>query len=266
MHFVPINYSDPDFDRFDLTKFWLLIILNQDTFSYAVSHPVTHWLIYVSTGNTLSGLWEPQESPEVLGSSYQKIVVAIETNSFCLVPDAVFTPEKLLGFAAFLSVKEADVILKDQIENGQNTVIFTFPEELIRKIETRFNSPEIAFAPKGWIKTVFEARLSGQNLYLFLKENQLQVLFPDQDKIRFYNQFVCSTADEVVYFTALVANQLQLKPEETTLIISGRVEADSGQVLRLKEFFKEVVLFGTTDYKQINTLAQHQIADFLGLS
>lgn len=266
MHFVPINYSDPDFDRCDLTKFLLLIILNQDTFSYAVRNPVTQQLVGISTGNSLNQLFGQNENPEILGKSYQKTIVAIQTNSFCLVPDTVFMPENLPDYAAFLSVKEADVVLTDQIENGKNTVVFTFPEVLVEKIKTQFPSVAIQFAPKSWIKTVFAAKLSGQNLYLYIEEKSLKILFPDQENIRFYNQFDCTSTDELIYFTALVADQLKLKPEETNLILCGRVEANGESILRLQHFFKNVKLFFAADYRQQSNLPQHQIVDFLSLS
>ncbi len=266
MHFSPINYSDPDFDRCDLTKFLLLLVLNQDTFNYAIRHPVTQQLVCVSTENSLSQLFGQNENSEVLGESYQKIIVAAETKSFCLIPDAVFTHENLPDFAAFLSVKEADLVLTDQIQTRENTVIFTFPEDLVRKIAAKYPSAKIQFAPKSWIKTIFDARLSGQNLYLFLEENSLQILFSAQENIRFYNRFDCTTADEVVYFTALVADQLNLKPEETNLFLCGRIEAGSGPMLLLQGFFKDVSLFSTSGFLQKDVLQQHQIVQFLGLS
>lgn len=266
MHFIPINYSDPAFNPAFTANFELFVILNENTFSYAVRHPGTQRLVRVSTGHPVAELFEPQSNIGVFSSSYQKVVIAVETNSFCLIPNAVFSPENLPDFASFMLIKEADVILTDRMEDGENTVIFTFPEDIIRKIEVQFQTSEIEFAPKSWIKTVTEAELPRQSLYLFLEENQLQVLFTDQKKIRFYNQFSCSTTDELVYYTALIVNQLKLKPEETTLVISGRVEAESEQILRLKEFFKDITLFTTTNFKQHPVLKQHQIVKFLGLN
>lgn len=266
MHFVPINFFDPNFNPEYTADYQLIIILDSEKFSYAVRHSITNRLVRVSTDNMLNELFDPQYHAGVFTSNYQKIIVAAQTKSFCLIPDAVFTHENLPDFAAFLSVKEADVILTDQIENGQNTVIFTFPEDLTQKIATQFGTIKIQFAPKSWIKTVVDAKLSGQNLHLFLDENYLQLLFSDQENIRFYNQFSCSTADEIVYYTALVTQQLELKPEETTLIICGRAEAGSEQLLRLDEFFKAVVLFASPEFKQQDSLQQHQVVDFLSLS
>lgn len=266
MRLIPINYSDPGFNAAFTTDFQLVVVLNQNTFSYAVRHAATQTLVRISTGHPLTELFEPNDQFEAFTSSYQKVIFAAETNSFCLVPEAIFTPDNLPDFAAFLLVKEADTILTDEVENGQNKVIFTFPEELFRKIENQFPTSKIEFAPKSWIKTVIQARLYGQNLYLFLDENQLRVLLPDQENIRFYNQFSCSTTDELVYFTALVAEQLMFKPEETTLVVCGRVEEESEQVLRLRQFFKEVVLFATMGFQQRDLIKQHQVIQFLGFN
>lgn len=266
MHFVPINFSDPGFNPANTADFQLLISINHEKFSFAIQQPATKQLVYISTVQLLAELFEAKSDSSLLVSSYQKISIAIQTNSFCLIPDAVFTPENLPDFAAFLLVKEADLILTDQLSNGNNTVIYTFPEALIEKIKTEFPSAEIQFAPKSWIKTVFDAKLPGQNLYLFLEENTLQILFPEQEDVRFYNQFDCTTTDELVYFTALVATQLKLKPEETNLILCGRIGAESEPMLRLQNFFKDVTLFATSDFGQKNTLQQHQIVQFLGLN
>ncbi|RYE24201.1 MAG: DUF3822 family protein, partial [Sphingobacteriaceae bacterium] len=214
----------------------------------------------------LKELFDPQNHEKFSALNYQKVIVAADSKSFCLIPDAVFTEENLPDYAAFLSVKEADLILTDKIANGENTVIFTLPEVLVKQIEVQFSSAKIQFAPKSWIKTIFDYQPAGQNLHLFVTENTLKILFPDQQNIRFYNQFDCTTTDEIIYFTALVANQLNLKPEETSLIIYGEAEAESEPMLRLQDFFKEVNLFYASEIKQHSLLKQHQIVHFLGLS
>jgi hypothetical protein len=266
MHFVPIQYSDPDFNPAHSADFQLYITLNETFFSYAVLNPVTKEIVQLITDKPVDELFTDPNQLALLSSTFQKTTVALQSQSFCLIPNAVFTPENLLDFAAFLVVKEADVIMKDQVENGENTVIYTFQEQLIRRAEAKFKSAEIVFAPKSWIKAVFEAKIPGQNLYLYLAENQLQLLFPDQENIRFYNQFFYATLDEVVYYTALVADQLKLKPAETTLILCGNVGADSEPMLRLQAFFKEATLFTTPHYQQENNLQQHQVVQFLGLN
>ena len=266
MHFVPINFSDPGFNPAFTADFELLVIVNQQTFSYAVRHPATQRLVRVNTEIPLNELWNEEKESEPIGTAYKKVVIAVETESFCLIPNAVFTEEDLLDYTKFLVVKEADVILTDKMESGQNTVIFTFPKEVISKLTAQFQTSKIEFAPKGWIKAVMQAQLPGQNLYLFLEENRLQLLFPEGENIRFYNQFDCSTLDELVYYTALVAEQLKLKPEETTLILCGRVEEGGEQQLYLQQFFDQLSLFNSADFRQHSVLKQHQVTNFLGLN
>ncbi|WP_419803188.1 DUF3822 family protein [Mucilaginibacter sp.] len=266
MHFVPINFSGPGFNPAYTADFELVILLNTTTFSYAVRHPATHRLVRLSTGHLHNQLFDQQQNALFAASNYENVIIASDTNSFCLIPDAVFTPENLADFAVFLSVKEADLILTDQIENGKNIVILTLPENLVEQVQLKYPSAKIQFAPKSWIKTVLEEKVPGQNLYLFLEEKSIKILFADQESIRFYNQFAISTTDELVYFTALVADQLNLKPEETSLLICGNVADQSREMLRLQEFFKEVKLFGKNDFDQKNELHYHQVIQFLGLN
>ena len=264
MHFVPINFSDPGFNPAFTADFELLVIINQHYYGYAVRHPATQRLVRVNTEIPLDELWNVEKSSELMGTAYKKVLIAVETESFCLIPNAVFSQEDLLDYTNFLVVKEADVVLTDQMESGQNRVIFTFPGEVIGKLNAQFQTSKIEFAPKGWIKAVMQAQLSGQNLYLYLEENRLQLLFPEGENIHFYNQFDCSTLDELVYYTALVTEQLKLKPEETPLILCGRIAAGGEQMLRLQQFFKEVTLFETTDFTQNSALPQYQVVQFLG--
>lgn len=266
MHFIPINFSDPGFNPEFTADYQLIVILNSEKFSYAIRHTITNRLVRVSTGNPLNELFTSENHAETFTSNYKSIIVAAETKNFCLIPDAVFTMKNLPDFAAFLSVKEADLILTNQLSNGENTVIFTLPEDLVRKTAAKYPSAKIQFAPKSWIKTVFDARLSGQNLYLFLEGNSLQILFPMQENIRFYNRFDCSSMDELVYFTALVADQLQLNPEETSLILCGELAAVSEPMLLLQQYFKQVSLFATPGFQQKNGLQQHQIVQFLAFN
>ncbi len=266
MHFIPINFSDPGFNPDYTADFQLIIVLNEESFDYAVCHPVTDRLIRVNTNRPLNELFDPQNQEKFSASKYQKVIITAESKSFCLIPDAVFSIENLPDFAAFLSLKEADLILTHQLSNGSNTVIFTLPEVLVKQVEVQFPAAKIQFAPKSWIKAVFDHSSAGKNLYLFIEEKTLKILYFDQQNIRFYNQFDCITTDEIIYFTALVANQLNLKPEETTLIIGGRLETDSEPMLRLQDFFKEVGLFSASEINQHSLLKQHQIVPFLSLS
>ena len=266
MHFIPINFSDPGFNPDYTADFQLIIILDSESFSYAVCHPATNRLIRVTTGCLYENLFTTQNQEKFSASKYQKVIIAANSESFCLIPDAVFMPENLADFSAFLSVKEADLILTDQISTGQNTVIFTLPKDLVYRIEEKYPATKIQFAPKSWIKSIVDAKLKDPNLYLFLTEKKLKIVSFDQENIRFYNQFECSTADEVVYFTALVAEQLNLKPNETSLIICGEAETENEPMLLLQQFFKQVSFFSGLISKQHSLLKQHQIVQFLGLN
>lgn len=266
MHFVPINYSDSDFYQLDTAGFQLLITLNEEYFSYAIRDNLTQNLVKVITNQSVATLFNDLINTNLFSSDYQKTIIAVQSNSFCLIPESIFNEEDTSEYAAFLSVKEADLILTDHIENGQNKVIYTFPEQLIRQIEVHFPSAEIVFAEKSWIKTACKSADINQSLHLYLTEKRLHILLPEQGNIRFYNQFDCSTTDELVYYTALVASQLQLNPEETTLILSGRIETETEQILCLQQYFKAVVLFSSAGYLQQNSLPQHQMVEFLGLN
>ena len=79
-------------------------------------------------------------------------------------------------------------------------------------------------------------------LYLEIGIDSLQILYFFAGSLRFYNVFEINDEDDIAYFSVLVAQQLNLNPQNTTLVLSGIVDKPDNKFGTLSEFFSKVEL------------------------
>jgi hypothetical protein len=68
----------------------------------------------------------------------------------------------------------------------------------------------------------------------------VQIAYFTAGKLRFYNTFEFHNPDELVYYTALVTEELQLQQHNTNIVMSGDINVDDKNAGRLAEFFNGV--------------------------
>ncbi|MGN6179337.1 MAG: DUF3822 family protein, partial [Mucilaginibacter sp.] len=104
------------------------------------------------------------------------------------------------------------------------------------------------------------------NLYLNFDKQQVEIVWFSNGKLRFYNIFNFHNPDELVYYTGMVAKELQLTQRTTNLVVSGDINQDDKNATRLAEFFNGV---DENELKLIELPAEifpHQVLSLTALS
>lgn len=235
------HYRDPEFKPEQTAGYTLLMQVEPGSFSYAITG--NNKLLALETGVDLHELGNPSDDHKFLLTNYRQHIIAIPQHGFTFVPASLFVPDKVADIARFLDVQRDEEVYSQPLD-ADNQMIFKTSEHGTQ-IPKKNNSTPV-FPAKGWILAVANTNPDTQSLYLNISVDHVEILNFKEGKLRFYNTFEFRNSDELVYFTSLVAQELQLQNKDITLIVSGEVMPDDNCMKRLAEFFGEVELNSQT--------------------
>ncbi|WP_426667991.1 DUF3822 family protein [Mucilaginibacter sp. McL0603] len=232
------HYRDPDFSTAQTADYILLVQVGIDSFSYAVAG--RNRLFLLEENISLNELNEPDKDHSLLFDNYKKRVIGLPQNGFTFMPVSLFRPDQVTSYARFLDVKVNEKVFSQPLDS-ENQVIYKVDEQTAR-IADRFDVKNTVFGAKGWIDLIGSNNPSNHNLYLNIDSDKVEFLNYNDGKLRFYNSFEFKTPDELVYFTMVVAGELKVQPQNTSLILSGDISTDDENFGRLSQFFHSAEL------------------------
>jgi hypothetical protein len=253
-------YRDNDFEPEQAEGHTLLIQIDPSTFSYAVIGQ--NKLLAIELKRNLNELTEVTGENNLLSANYRERIIGLPQNGFTFMPMSLFSPDHITDFARFLDVKANEKVFSQPLDT-ENQVIYKVDEGITAIIADKFDVKNVVFSAKGWMKAIAISNPPKENLYLNIDVGKVEILNFQENKLRFYNNFDFKNMDELVYFTSFVAQELQLQPQQITLVLSGDVEINDKNCRRLREFFHKVEL---NDLKTIDLPEQIPSQSVLSLT
>ncbi len=190
--------------------------------------------------------------------------MGLPATDFTLVPTPLYSTDKVADYARFLDVKADEKVLAQQLDHN-NFIVYKTSERIIAGVE-KFDLKKTVYAAKGWIRANAENNPANNELFLNTDNNIAEFLMFKDDKIRFYNKFEYKTADDLVYFAAFVAEELNVYPRNIKLIISGSIKPEDEYSNRLADFFQSIV-FNSIDLIELpQELKSQQLLTLAALS
>jgi len=258
-----ITYRAENLNIYQLnSNYTLLLQIYPDSFSYAVTDQ--NHLVALATNVNPNELNEPSAAHDLLTYDYRNVVAALATTGFTLIPAALYSEEHVSEVARFLDVKEGEKVFAQALDND-NYVIYKVEEKVLTTAKI-FDLQKTVFGPKGWVAAMEKNFPSKYDLYLNIDKTQVSMLYFAESKLRFYNTFAFNNPDELVYFTSLVAQQLELQATNVNLVLSGDVELNDRNAARLAEFFNGVELNAVQTLSLPAEIHPHQVMTLTALS
>jgi len=256
------NYTDNAFNLYQAYSYTLLLQVEASSFSYAV---VNNNRLLVSAQNCdLQELVQPMALNDLLSATYKKVIIGMPASGLTLIPNTLFRDEQVSGFARFLDVKDDEKVFAQTL-NEVNAIIYKTSDALVSAIE-KFGLQNTVYTAKGWIKAIAKNSPPNNNLYLEVSKDTVQLLYFSLNTLRFYNAFEYKSEDELAYFTSFVAEELNLKPQNVTLVISGDIIAGDKNLARLAYFFPKIELNSLKVLDLPGQIPSHKILALAALS
>ena len=256
------NYTDNSFNLYQAYSYTLLLQVETTSFSYAVVHQ--NRLLVSAQNCDLDELAHPKQLSELLSATYKKVIIGLPATGLTLVPKKLFNESVAADYARFLDVKENEKVFAQALDD-ENNIIFKTPGYIASAVE-KFGFQNTVYTGRGWIQAIAKSYPPDDNLYIEVNKTQVQILHFSGRSIRFYNVFEFSHADELVYFTSLVAEELRLKPQTTTLVLSGDINIEDNNMKRLGEFFPKIEINGIKILELPGQIPSHKLLALAALS
>jgi hypothetical protein len=256
------NYTDNTFNLYQAYSYTLLLQVDAASFSYAV---VDDNRLLVSAQNCdLNELTQPRQLNDLLTATYKKVIVGLPATGLTLVPKSLFSEAHIAEFARFLDVGENEKVFSQTLDD-QNMIIYKTDSALADAVQ-KFNLRNSVYTAQGWIKAIGKSNPSNDNLYIEVGKTSAQFLYISLNRLRFYNTFEFKNEDELVYFTTFVVEELNLKPQQITLVVSGDISAGDDNMKRLTDFYPKVELNNLKVLTLPGQIPEHKMLALAALS
>ncbi len=180
---------------------------------------------------------------------WKTVKVSIKNNKFVQVPEVLFVEESQAEYLHFNAQTNADKENVESVLNKQaNAVtIFTVPGDLKAWFMKLYPSINVVFIHQSAVLiegVTHVSRSRADNpIYIFVDRFRLHIIYANQGKLIYYNQFVIKQFAEYIKYIMLVLKTLNLNQETSQVVLWGYIGKNSPHY---NEFYKYInnVTFG----------------------
>lgn len=230
-----INYTFRH-DDFNLTQayyYTLVLQVSGKDFTYAVFYEDR--LMALAPNCDLKELADPTVMADEIFANFKDIVVGVDANAFTLVPVELYQQERVTEYARFLDIEANERIFAQQLD-AQNMIVYKTSAQIAAAIE-KFDYSRCVYAAKGWIAAIADKLASDKAIYINIENGQAEMLHFNSGKVKLYNKFEFSTADDLAYAVSLVFRETGIAQKDVQLSLSGGSTQMEEYRSRLTEFF-----------------------------
>jgi hypothetical protein len=256
------NYTDNSFNLYQAYSYILLLQVELNAFSYAVVYK--NQLLVSAQNCDLDELAHPKQLIDLLSATYKKVIIGLPATGLTLVPKSLYSEDHVADFARFLDVKENEKVFAEILDD-QNIIIYKTNGALVNAVE-RFDLQNTVYTASGWIKAIEKSNPQDNKLFIEIGKSTVQFLYFFQGSLRFYNTFEFKSEDELAYFISFVTGELNLKPQETTLVLSGDITAGDKNMNRLTDFYPKIEINGLKILELPGQIPAHKLLALVALS
>jgi hypothetical protein len=256
------TYRNPSFNPNQAHNYTLLMEIDAVTFSYAITYG--NQLLAWDTDCELTELSRPDKQADVLSANYKKVVIGLPANGFTLIPAPLFNAKHVANYARFLDVKPDERVLAQMLDD-QNFIIYKVDEKIVT-LAQKYNLDNTVYLNKGWITAIARENPRDNDVYLHAENGKAEFLAFNEGKLRFYNCFEFRSEGDLGYFTAFVANELNIHPLAVHLKISGSIQPGDKYSTLLADFFPEIAFISPQILELPEQISPQQILTLAALS
>jgi hypothetical protein len=247
--------KDAGFDLSPTTSYQMMVALGKTSFASAVFDPEKKKFVAFLKRTIVAAsgkdAWFAQvkqilEEEELMKLSYKNIRVLWESQCATLVPAPLFELKQRRTYLQFnQKLADDDVDIADNIRNADAYNIFAVPEALYRTVGGLH--PRVHHHSSVLIESLLllnRHNINPMQVYVNVHSGFFDMVVINDRKLRFYNSFAYSTAEDFIYFVLFVFEQLKLMPEKILITLSGEIETNSAVYDILYKYVRNLTFAG----------------------
>ncbi|MBD3748853.1 MAG: DUF3822 family protein [Sphingobacteriales bacterium] len=217
-----LHLSVPDFEPANAKDYELCIEIGTNYHHFAVISPAEKAVKVVSS--KASVIFNELEN-SLLRTHFAQSKISLPTQKFTFIPTELFDPKNSSVYSKYLQTDEHDEVFFSYMNGGEITIVYAFSKLILDKIGKHF--PDAKVYPQ--FQAFFEgidygfAQIDAPQLFVNFKNAYLEIIVYKNKSFQFYNCFDFQNDDEVIYYLLLAMQQNGLKPNSTTVKVSGNI-------------------------------------------
>ncbi|MCB9335559.1 MAG: DUF3822 family protein [Flavobacteriales bacterium] len=247
-----ISLIDKSFSESNSNQYFLYLQLGKSGLIYTVFDPQNAQFLVLeqflfndvysdySITNYLNNILD---NSQLLKLNFKKFQVAYINQRATLIPNAIFNVEELKKYHAFnFSELEEDYFFHDKLLNADCMNVFSIPDYITHSFQSISNVSFHHFSSAIIEASILNTKTGNNDFSIDVNvlPSSFQITVIKNQKLELYNSFTYQTSEDFIYYLLFVFNQLQIKPEESTINLSGEVEKNSAIYEMLFKYIKQI--------------------------
>jgi hypothetical protein len=196
----------------------------------------------------LRGLFESHQL--LMAGFWKKVTLSIKNNKMVQVPEALFIEDaaaEYLKFNASIDLTKEDVLFCQNKLTDAITVFAVQKElhQLVREVYLN-TTVNIIHQSAALIEGLldYKKELTGTPLYIYVDRFKLHILFVQEGKLIYYNQFVIKQFSDYVKYIMQVMKGLQIDQATSQVVLWGYIGKNSPHYQEFYKYIKNVSFAG----------------------
>ncbi|WP_051621171.1 DUF3822 family protein [Leeuwenhoekiella sp. MAR_2009_132] len=192
---------------------------------------------------------------QILHNNFKKVVVIYANELFTIVPKHLFDSKNLTDYLKFnTKILKTDFIVYDELETLGLINVYVPYTNINNFFFDHFGTFTYYHSQTVLIKNILEraTNLDSATFFVQVGLKTIDVLVYEGKKLLLSNHFRFDTDIDFVYYILFCFEQLGLNPEETTLKISGNINAEDSKYLILYDYVRNVQIAESVEQDQLN--------------
>jgi hypothetical protein len=220
-----LNKADESFDVKDTRKYDLTFEMGEKTFGYSVLDIEKNK--FIALAYFRNHLADVVNSYSWLSGTFHTVKGIIANSRFTLIPEALFMEGDKESYFTFLHERESgEVVFSDRLEHMGIYTVYSIPGHSRKEMGRAFPKLSVCHISSVLIGNIWRKvkNLSGRKVFLNLREGQFDLLVFEGKELKYCNSFHFHTPEDIAYYVIFVFEQLNLNPEEISMVLLGNVD------------------------------------------
>jgi hypothetical protein len=270
--FIFVDMSDSIYSYYDTNYYalqpqghQLLLIITGPCLSLAVVEIESKKVKVWAHSLKIDEIGANHKLKEILYADYTGTKIAVQSPVFLIIPNELFDEGGLIHYSRLLGCSNEDYVLSSKLDE-ENQVVFKLTDELYSSMRPYVDLKEAFFAGTPLLAALKESAPASNRLYVHIENSMVQIVCYNAEKLGFYNCYEFKNPDELMYYIVLVANQLNISLDETSLILSGDITVSDNRLSRMNELLPKVYFNQTQILNLPPGYLAHQVLTLAGLT
>ena len=203
-------------------------------------------------------LWNTFINNTVLSKPYDEIIVLHDNNINTFVPKSLFDINSIASYLQYnVKVFETDFFAFDEINNYEINNVYVPFVNINNFLLDQFESFDYKNKNSVLVQKVLDhsKNIEEKQVYVHFQESNFEIVVVKNQQLLLFNSFEYNTPEDFIYYILFTYEQLQLNPENVSLLLFGNVSKEDSFYKIAYKFIRNCDLLDVSNQSKIHDVS-----------